>query len=200
MAAQTVKNLPVWEIWAWSLGLGRSPGERNGNPLQYSCLENPTDRGAWWATVHGVHKELHTTQRLTLSHEHKTYYVKFICSQSMGCRGFIFNLTNYWFFLEISAANFLRIKTFQMPFWWKWILCQKCPWIFKIYRKICKDRYYSSIICLLFWETITFFLHSLMKSNKISKQYTTKRTVLQKSFSCGFMKEAIFNFEITTYV
>ena len=35
---------------------GRSPGERNGNPLQYSCLENPMDRGAWWATVHGVAK------------------------------------------------------------------------------------------------------------------------------------------------
>ena len=33
-------------------GSGRSPGEGNGNPLQYSCLENPTDRGAWWATVH----------------------------------------------------------------------------------------------------------------------------------------------------
>ena len=35
-------------------GLGRSPGEGNGNPLQYSCLENPMHRGAWWATVHGV--------------------------------------------------------------------------------------------------------------------------------------------------
>ena len=34
-------------------GLGRSPGGRNGNPLQYSCLGNPMDRGAWWATVHG---------------------------------------------------------------------------------------------------------------------------------------------------
>ena len=33
-------------------GSGRSPGEGNGNPLQYSCLENPTDRGAWWVTVH----------------------------------------------------------------------------------------------------------------------------------------------------
>ena len=38
------------------LGLGRSPGEGNGNPLQYSCLENPMDRGAWWAAVHGVAK------------------------------------------------------------------------------------------------------------------------------------------------
>ena len=37
-------------------GSGRSPGEENGNPLQYSCLENPMDRGAWWATVHGVAK------------------------------------------------------------------------------------------------------------------------------------------------
>ena len=35
-------------------GLGRSPGEGNGNPLQYSCLENPVDRGAWQATIHGV--------------------------------------------------------------------------------------------------------------------------------------------------
>ena len=35
-------------------GSGRAPGEGNGNPLQYSCLKNPTDRGAWWTTVHGV--------------------------------------------------------------------------------------------------------------------------------------------------
>ena len=34
-------------------GLGRSPGGGHGNPLQYSCLEDPTDREAWWATVHG---------------------------------------------------------------------------------------------------------------------------------------------------
>ena len=39
-------------------GLGRSPGEGNGNPLQYSCLENRMDRGAWQATVHGIAKEL----------------------------------------------------------------------------------------------------------------------------------------------
>ena len=37
-------------------GLGRSPGEGNGNPLQYSCLENPMDGGAWWITFHGVAK------------------------------------------------------------------------------------------------------------------------------------------------
>jgi len=37
-------------------GLGRSPGEGNGNPFLYSCLENSMDKGAWWATVHGVAK------------------------------------------------------------------------------------------------------------------------------------------------
>ena len=50
-----VKNLPASARDVGStLGLGRSPGEGNGNPLQYSCLTNPMDRGAWWATVHGV--------------------------------------------------------------------------------------------------------------------------------------------------
>ena len=43
------------------------PWGRNGNPLKYSCLENPVDRGAWWATVHGV-SESRTGLRLTLSH------------------------------------------------------------------------------------------------------------------------------------
>ena len=42
--------------------LGRSPGEGNGNPLQYSCVENPMDGGAWWAVVHGVAKELDRTE------------------------------------------------------------------------------------------------------------------------------------------
>ena len=42
-------------------GLGRSPGEGNGNPLQYSYLGNPMDRGAWWVTVHGDAKELDMT-------------------------------------------------------------------------------------------------------------------------------------------
>ena len=50
--------------------LGRSPGEGNGNPLQYTFLENPMDRGAWWATVHGVAKSQTQLSGLTLSHFH----------------------------------------------------------------------------------------------------------------------------------
>ena len=50
-------------------GSGRSPGGGNGNLLQYSCLENLMDRGAWWATVHGVTKESHNlaTKQNTLT-------------------------------------------------------------------------------------------------------------------------------------
>ena len=55
--AQMVRNLPAMqETGVQFLGREDSPGGGNGYPLQYSCLDNPTDRGAWWATVHGVAK------------------------------------------------------------------------------------------------------------------------------------------------
>ena len=52
-----VKNPPADAVGASLIpGSGRSPGEGSGHPLQYSCLGNPVDRGAWWATVHGAAK------------------------------------------------------------------------------------------------------------------------------------------------
>ena len=57
LVAQRLKRLPpMWETRVRSLGWEESPGEGNGNPLQYSCLENPMDKEAWWATVRGVTK------------------------------------------------------------------------------------------------------------------------------------------------
>ena len=57
LVAQMAKNLPlIQETRVQSLGWRRSPGGKNGNPLQYSCLENSTDREAWQATVYGVTK------------------------------------------------------------------------------------------------------------------------------------------------
>ena len=56
LVAQTVKRAYNAGDPGSIPGSGRSPGEGNGNPLQYSCLENPTDGGAWKATVHGVAK------------------------------------------------------------------------------------------------------------------------------------------------
>ena len=65
LAAQRVNNLPATqETWVQSLNLEDSPGGGNGYPLQYSCLENPMDRGDWWATVCGVTRS-QTQQKAT---------------------------------------------------------------------------------------------------------------------------------------
>ena len=65
-----VKNLPTNAGELKELSLipqsGRSPEGGNGSPLQNSCLENPIDRGAWWATVHGIAKSQHMIRILTL--------------------------------------------------------------------------------------------------------------------------------------
>ena len=82
--ALVVKNLPTsaGEIrdLASNPELGRSPGGGHGNPLQYSCLENPMDREAWWATVHGVTQRQTRLKRLvmhpcTYSTRNSTQYV-----------------------------------------------------------------------------------------------------------------------------
>ena len=63
-------------------GSGRSSGEGNGNPLQYSCLENPVDRGAWRATVHGVRVGHDCSD---LAHPHKELY-SILCNDLNGKR------------------------------------------------------------------------------------------------------------------
>ena len=64
-SGSVVKNLPANAGDLSSIsGSGRAPGEENGNPFQYSCLGNPMDRAAWWATVHGVTKESGVTEQL----------------------------------------------------------------------------------------------------------------------------------------
>ena len=76
-------------------GSGRSPGEGNGNPLQYSCLGHPMDRGAWWAAVHDVTKESDTTEWLN-THKHtrkgkdlltftEAFYAVFTCDLVYAC-------------------------------------------------------------------------------------------------------------------
>ena len=68
-------------------GLGRSPGEGNGNPLQRSCLEDPGDRGAWWAIVHTVAQSwTQLKQRSTHTHTHSIFT----------------ELCNYWYCLILE--------------------------------------------------------------------------------------------------
>ena len=60
VGGSVLNNVPVYVGDASSIpGSGRVPGEGNGNPLQYSSLENPTDRGAWCSTIHGITRVRH---------------------------------------------------------------------------------------------------------------------------------------------
>ena len=81
-------------------GLGRSPGERNGNPLQYSCLGNPMDREAWWATVHGVAKS-------------QTWFSAELSNNSLNLLVFSAALEVVW------QVNFLFQSSFFMNSNWK---------------------------------------------------------------------------------
>ena len=75
MFGSTVKNPPTNARDVGSTPRsGRSPGEGNGNPFQYSCLGNPMNRGAWWATVHEVAEELDMTE--WLNHNDVKVYTK----------------------------------------------------------------------------------------------------------------------------
>ena len=78
-----VKNSPASAgDWGSTRGSGRSPGEGNGNPLQYSCLKNPTDRGAWQATVHRGLKESDTNEGPPLPTIHPCFH------RTIACQGF----------------------------------------------------------------------------------------------------------------
>ena len=81
-------------------GSGRSPGEGNGNPLQYSCLENPMDGGAWWATVHGVTKS--QTQLSDLTSLHRGFHLFALYAYLS-----MFLLPKYYISLKLENIYFL---------------------------------------------------------------------------------------------
>ena len=76
--ANSVVKSPLVHAGGSIPGSGRSPGEGNGNPLQYPCLGNPTDRGTWWATVHGVPKSQTQLRDLTTTVYMYTLLVLFL--------------------------------------------------------------------------------------------------------------------------
>ena len=100
----------------------------NGNPLQYSCLENPMDGGAWWATVHGS-KELDTTERLsltTLTHGWVSCQ-NFTCIISLGLQvtdivsqGSDQTEVTCWYFLDSRSALSSLLCFYHSPVSWTW--------------------------------------------------------------------------------
>ena len=105
-----IKNLPAMQETGSIPGLGRSPGEGNGKPLKYSGLENPMDRGAWWATVHVV-----TKSRTRLSKEHFHFHfmieLKLCCLPSCHEKNKLMS-GNTW-----VSRNYSSIKHIFLPNW-----------------------------------------------------------------------------------
>ena len=111
-----VKNSPANEGDAGDTGLiparRRSPGEGHGNPLQYSCLENPMDRGAWWATVHAVAKS--QTHWSDLLHNKKHVYFIIKSKQDLG-----HEFCSSPFLVEdFSLGSALTLNTFGRTLFW----------------------------------------------------------------------------------
>ena len=112
-------------------GSGRTPGEGNGNPLQYSCLENPMDRGAWWATVHWVAKS-QMTERLTLS---LTFYFVLDPILFYFFKNFTFSVPFPYHFPWIIFISNLHIKKYKTKLCWLYSSIQQLPYFWLQFPK-----------------------------------------------------------------
>ena len=80
-------------------GSGRSPGEGNGNPLQYSCLENPMDRGSWWAIVHGVTRVGHNLATKPRISDVEHHFMCLLATYMSSLEKYPFHILCSFFFL-----------------------------------------------------------------------------------------------------
>ena len=135
LVAQMLKNLstmPETGSTSWSR---RSPGERNGYPLQYSCLENSMDRGAWWATVHWV-PESDRTEQLTF-HFFFLYWKLTLCQSCW----LMISLNPHSYPILVSLPSFIQhvLSTYSVSRYPLWIYLNKLlqqPW---------KEVYYPNL-------------------------------------------------------
>ena len=118
-----VKHLPAMqETQVWTLGLGRSSGEGNGNPLQYSCPENSMNRRVWWAKVHRVAKSQTILKRLSKhTHLHMNIsrllvFRKLITFSAIMIKGQYI----WWLWAWALESNILSSNPRSYSyFWWK---------------------------------------------------------------------------------
>ena len=165
--ALVVKNLPTNAGGIRGTGSipgsGRSPGEENGNPLQYSCLENPVDRGAWQAAVHGVTKSWTQLKQLTLTHTHTHTHTQMV---------FRVKLLDFWLDTEVKVVvDYL------------WIIIQydfgnACSKFLSRYRYRFRTL---SLKLVLDWLSVDRH-KSLLSVNNLSKQTITKQREKKKLY------------------
>jgi len=103
---------------------GRSPGGGHGNPLQYSCLENPKDRGGWWATVHGVSKTRTWLKRLSTAAAKSLQSCPTLCDpidgnpQGSPVPGILQSRTLEWVVISLSNAWKWKVKVKSLSRIW----------------------------------------------------------------------------------
>ena len=106
LVSQMVKNLPaIQKTWVQSLGQKGPPGEGNSNPLQYSCLENPVDRGTWHAIVNGVAKSWMSPFAITTD-DIWCHFSKF-CNSFLTIHCLFHSNATYFDFFPFGSVPFL---------------------------------------------------------------------------------------------
>ena len=148
LSSVSVLSLPTPKSWIEYL-LYPSSGEGNGKPLQYSRLENPMDRGAWWDTVHGMARVGHD---LVLNHHHSAH------PYAMQWAGSVNGVQGWWgcvsgmpplpqYLNQILLNQRFELWTFKSK-GYEFFL-KKGLWLL---RKILKERFKSFLLCVLFLE------------------------------------------------
>ena len=179
--AQTVKRLPaVWETWVQSLGWEHPLEKGNGNPLQYSCLENSIGRGAWQATVHGltrVRRDLATQPPHQLS-----YYpaVSTVCSTRLPSPGGR-TIIHSWYWTNVCWMN--KWESLRLP----WLLSSlTLPVLLKIQAESFCDSYkrenHEARSCHLFSygkEFLSFLLSLSMQGKNLTAYQCKPQLILQ---------------------
>ena len=161
-----VKNLPAI---AGDMGLipgsGRSPGEANGNLLQYSCLGNPMDRGAWWATIHRVTKSWTRLSTLMPTYTYLLHVWCFILSCTTGKDLFFCQvLLTYplpYLFQSVYAHCYFHVQVF-LPFFFSFApkrLLSRSPKLWLLMTLWCPVYLFVSFLLVLFGTVLVLKNH-----------------------------------------
>ena len=160
VSSQTVKNLPAMqETQVRFLGHEDSLGEGSGYPLQYSCLENSMDRGAWWAAAHGVAKSQTRLSDLTLSEDIRNYLKQQQQQQNTILMRHICGMNSLYKQVKSLSLDFMLFLWSNICLWKVCICVCICvpavtAWsILRIKRHICYSQWWADLNRNHTWRT-----------------------------------------------